>query len=487
MGAEGCLGNTTGSRGILTSETVRQRIKDILDRENEKGWLLWMRRLWRYMRNASRFVGPRSLLNLMYYMYLLKVKKCRRLQLGPCIKRGIFYVCREQEGDRACVHKIPHLHTRVSCSLYRKLRNKRAFADYRAALLMEGVPPTLRSHFPRVTRVDRDGGYQSSYVPGYNLLEIRNMARDGAELPPDVEPSEIDMAIDELVAALKASVGENRSLCGDWALHNLVYDKKAKRIVNVDVEGRYTYQYPALATKLAYIEPVLRHAQAVLEMTQTQDEQAKSILHVMSIVARATESDASYSGQAYPVGYHSLTLRGRYFRGQRDCSRRLAEVPYDFAKKTVLDLGCNCGGMLHCLADRIRAGVGLDRDGSCINAANLIKFVNGTPNLHFFTFDMEREPLSLIHRFVLGTHIDICFLLSVCMWIRNWRGVIRYVASISDTLLFEANGSEAQQAEQVRLIRSCFQKVALLSPASFDDLKQTCRALYLCEAPELSA
>jgi len=459
------------------------KVKDFVWRQNEQGKLLLVRSLWRCARNAHRFFAGKRLCNFFYYAWLVTVGKYRPLVLGRNIENGIFYICVARGGAEKHVLKIPHLHTKTGWRFYKELRDRRTFKEYQDALLSRTSDPILGPYFPSIDKIRRDGGYRSSYVEGYNLLQVRDAVRRGCPLSSEVQASELTVAIDELLAALKRYQAENGTLFGDWALHNLIYDKDARRIYNVDVEGLYSYEHPALEANLEYVEAVLTHTKEVLQMRDRQAPQDIRILKAVSLVAYATEKDASYSGRIYPMGYHSMTVGGKYFRGQRECSRRLAEVPYDFSGKVVLDLGCNCGGMLHCLAETIRFGVGVDVDKRCINAANLIKFINRAVNLNFFTFDLDRELLGLIKNLLPNDPVDISFLLSVCMWLKNWRAVIRLTASTSRTLLFEANGNELQQSEQVAFVRSCFRKVEVIASESRDDLGQKHRALYLCEAP----
>jgi len=458
-----------------------EKIKHFFRRQNQNGRLLWVRVFWRCIRNLYEFSPAKRLSNSLYCAYLITVRNYQRLDVRRNIPNGVFHLFVGRKGDEKCVVKVPHLHTEGSWSFYKKLRNRKAFREYSNALLSILDDPVLGTHFPSVKKIRRDGGYRSSYVTGYNLVEIRDSARDGRPLPSEVKVSEIIAAIDELLRRLEKSMNKNGSLCGDWALHNLLYDKEAKRIINVDVEGLYNFRYPALEANLDYIEPVLTHIKAILHMRETQGQEDVSVLKAMSVVAYATESDVAYSGTRYPMGYHSLKLRGRYFKGQRECSQRLADVPYDFNSKVVLDLGCNSGGMLHVLADRILAGVGVDSESRYVNAANIIKSLNGASNLHFFTFDLESEPLSLIDNFILDGHVDICFLLSVCMWLENWRNIIRHTATLSPTLLFESNGEDEQQREQVAFLTACFRKVQLVNSKSVDDMRMKKRALYLCE------
>jgi len=460
---------------------VKQKVKDFVRQQNEEGRLLWVRPFWRFVRNVHRFSPCKKLVNLLYYSYLVGLRKHRPLRLGVNVKNGIFYISVRSEGNRSLVVKVPHLNTRYSWSLYKKLRDPAAFREYCSVLLSISNDPILGPHFPHVQNVRRDGGYTSSYVTGHNLSEIRDIARDGRPFPDELDPAEVMTGIDELLDRLKAFQRENGTLCGDWPIYNLIYDIRKKRIINVDVEGVYTYQYPHFEADLAYIEAALTHLKLIIEMRKSQSPEDLSVLKVIGAVAYATQLDVSYSGEIHPMGYHSLVLRGRYFRGQRECIQRLADVRYDFKNKVVLDVGCNCGGMLHCLADRIRAGVGLDSERRCINAANLIKSLNGTHNLDFFTFDLDKEPLYLIAKFVLHERVDICFLLSLCMWLEDWRSVISYLASISQNLLFEANGDAKQQSEQVAFVQTCFRQVHMVNSKSLDDPVRKSRGLYLCE------
>lgn len=440
-----------------------------------------MRPFWEVVRNLYRYSPMKKLLNMAYWGYVITLGKHRPLYVPPNIKHGIFYICVKANGDENSILKIPSLHTRYSWQFYRKLRNAAAFAEYRNALLSKASDPIWARHFPTVTEVTRDGGYRSSYVEGYNLLEIRHAAGQDRHLPREVRPAEVVLAIDELLEDLKIFAAQKGPLCGDWVLQNLIYDCRARNILNVDLEGLYTYHDPDFEANIENIERVFDHLKSILQMRESEAPEDTRILKTMRVVGYATEADLPYSGTIYPMGYHSLTLRGRYFWGQRECSQRLADVPYDFAQKVVLDLGCNCGGMLHALANTILAGVGVDCDPRCVNAANTIKWLNGTPNLNFFTLDLDREPIRMIDDFLLDKRADICFLLSVCMWLKDWKRVIAYAAKTSETLLFEANGDDEMQSEQEAFLRLCFMKIELINSESTDDPKQNRRVLYLAQ------
>src|SRR4029077_16412856 len=168
-------------------------------------------------------------------------------------------------------------------------------------------------------------------------------------------------------------------------------------------------------------------------------------LDVFRALDEVRHGGSQYSGLNFVAGYHTIELKGKRFRGQRDCAERLAKVPFDFNNKVVLDLGCNVGGMLHCLSNTIRKGYGFDFNPNCVNAAQLIKSFNGTSNLEFFTLDLDRQPAVLLRSMLLHEKVDICFLLSMCRWLNNWRELIAEASGISQTLLFESNGCADQQ------------------------------------------
>lgn len=203
---------------------------------------------------------------------------------------------------------------------------------------------------------------------------------------------------------------------------------------------------------------------------------------VLNLLNYTKSSGSPYSADGFQAGYHSTTVGGRRFIGQRSPSERLSGVPFDFKGKTVLDIGCNQGGMLFELSEKIEAGVGIDFDSRMINAANRLRAHNGNSNIDFYVFDLEREDLGYIEDFLASSRVDIVFLLSICMWIKNWREVVDFASSISDHILFESNGSLAQLEEQEDHLVACFRDVRRLAEFSNDDPNQKQRKLYLCSA-----
>ncbi len=207
------------------------------------------------------------------------------------------------------------------------------------------------------------------------------------------------------------------------------------------------------------------------------DKDTRKIINLLNYTKRST---SAYDGGEFDVGYHSFNLKGKRLRGQRDPQQRFSNVPYDFTGKTVLDIGCNQGGMLFEIADRIKHGIGIDYDARMVNVANRIRSNQKATHLDFYVFDLQAERLDYISDLLIDDNVDICFLLSVCMWLKNWKDVIDFTYKSSDSLLFETNGSTEQQDEQVAYLQKCYSKVDLLSASSEDDPKQKKRKLLLC-------
>lgn len=209
-------------------------------------------------------------------------------------------------------------------------------------------------------------------------------------------------------------------------------------------------------------------------------ENSPNSVRVLNLLQYTTTSGSDYDAASFQSGYHSITLDGKAYTGQRRPGDRLRTVPFDFHGKSVLDIGCNQGGMLLELSSVLSWGVGIDYDHRMVNAANRVRRHRGDTDLDFFVFDLESEPLDYIGDFLRSDRVDIVFLLSVCVWIKNWKDVVDWSVSIADNMLFESNGSDEQQLEQEMYLRKHFRNLTLVAGTSDDDPGQKSRKLYLC-------
>jgi SAM-dependent methyltransferase len=298
---------------------------------------------------------------------------------------------------------------------------------------------------------------------------------------------------------------------GTWAYSTEVYNSIATRICmlfNATQSDREMTSMEVLRTalkvvakRLPLVGAVLRRRSVAAAATGSsapfvqQNEGARADetprergrRQLRNVLNYTKTSGASYSASMHPAGYHTLRLPDWELRGQRDPRVRLDLSGIDFSGKSVLDLGCNQGGMLLPLAPSIAWGVGLDYDHRMVNAANRICRETPHRNLDFYVFDLDREPLDMIENFLPDGKADVCFLLSVCMWLDRWEDVVRHAANLSSVLLFESNGTAEQQRAQETLLRSLYRDVRQLSEASNDDAGQKQRKLFRCQTTAVSA
>lgn len=204
------------------------------------------------------------------------------------------------------------------------------------------------------------------------------------------------------------------------------------------------------------------------------------IIKIMNLLNYTKKSSVSYSGGSFNSGYHSFEIDGCKFEGQRNPKMRLEGIPFSFENKSVLDIGCNQGGMLYELSNKIKYGVGIDYDSRMINVANKMKSHAKLNHLDYFVFNLEKENLAYITDFLPENKVDVVFLLSVCMWLDNWQEVIDFVPTISSKLVFESNGNTQQQSEQIDYLKKTYQHVQLIREQSDDDPSQKNRQLYYC-------
>lgn len=97
-----------------------------------------------------------------------------------------------------------------------------------------GLPVPLRPHIVNGFELEDDGSYKSPFLHGYRLDLIDSYELSDEEFKTIIAESE--RLLDNLHLA-----SANDELTGDWALHNLIFSLSSKRIMNVDLEGFFTY------------------------------------------------------------------------------------------------------------------------------------------------------------------------------------------------------------------------------------------------------
>jgi len=202
---------------------------------------------------------------------------------------------------------------------------------------------------------------------------------------------------------------------------------------------------------------------------------------ILNLINHSNKTKIAYDGKLYKCGYYTIDLDDQTYEGQRNNNIRFKNIPFDFNNKTILDLGCHIGATLQHFAVQIKYGIGIDKNSNYINIANTISNFKKTPNISFYTFDLETEELQFINNFFLNSNIDICFMLSICNWIHNWKKVIDFCYNNSKHLLFESNGKELKQREQIQYLKSKYKSTQIINDKSLDDPRQHNRKLIICK------
>lgn len=380
-----------------------------------------------------------NLYNVIYFRYLCIFKNYRGLKIKDNVKNGIFKLFVKNEGDNTKVIKIPKRNNIDSLMFYFKLIKPRGFKEYLSTMTGLKDLPYLKSYIIKPNIIYRNGGYETNYLRGVNLFDLRYDMLYNNFIPDEILSYNITSQIKELLYQMNIFYKVYGYICGDWPLHNLVYDLNNKKISNVDLEGFYTYQHYNIENNIEYLRNIYNELICLLDKTYRKDE--IELCKALDIIRYTSTNDVTYNAKGFYSGYHSIYLKGKKYKGQRDCLKRLKSFKYDFKNKVVLDLGCNIGGMLHPLSDNIKHGIGIDYDPKCINAANLIKQLNHEQKLEFYNFNLETEKLDLIKNFLGSKQVDICFVLAISMWIKNWKEVIAFCSKISKETFFETNGT----------------------------------------------
>lgn len=151
-----------------------------------------------------------------------------------------------------------------------------------------------------------------------------------------------------------------------------------------------------------------------------------------------TQHANGWNNKRAEYGYHSFDIFNICFIGQRKPIERLKAIkPHvNFYNKSVLDIGCNTGGMLMHLPE-ISKGVGIDFDKCCIDAANTIADITKLhKSLKFIQGDLDIFDLDTLAE---EGPFDIIFLCSMGSWIRDWKRLYMWALHTAPTIIFEEN------------------------------------------------
>ena len=102
----------------------------------------------------------------------------------------------------------------------------------------------INNHIVKGFDLESNGSYKSNFIKGYrlDLLCLLTSKYPSFNLPSKLEMNKVIQQSNILLEALQ-NEDEKGELCGDWALHNLIYSISDDKIYNIDLEGFITY-YP---------------------------------------------------------------------------------------------------------------------------------------------------------------------------------------------------------------------------------------------------
>lgn len=174
------------------------------------------------------------------------------------------------------------------------------------------------------------------------------------------------------------------------------------------------------------------------------------------------------SHKKFSYNYTTIRVNNEVIiEGTRDPLNRINFIPIDFLGKSVLDLGCNVGGILFAISDKITEGHGYDVNPRAIDTAIEIKEKYKLDHLTFTLANLENSEN------IKFPKTDIVFMLSIAVWIPNWKDIINQLDP--SILIFEAHGKEHTKINQVDFLQSKFSEVSLIKTPEGDY-----RNLYLC-------
>jgi 2-polyprenyl-3-methyl-5-hydroxy-6-metoxy-1,4-benzoquinol methylase len=211
-----------------------------------------------------------------------------------------------------------------------------------------------------------------------------------------------------------------------------------------------------------------------------------SIIKEIGAALQLTTKSSHYNGWSNSrkeYGYHSFSIFNVNIIGQRNPIQRITKMRkmYDFADKSVLDLGCNTGGILFHLFG-IKSGIGVDFDATCISAANCIKKNLGLYSyLDFIQRDLQKDDISdlFIKKY------NVIFLLSLGSWIKNWKEIYQLAIRCAPILFIETN-NDKEGIPQLELFKEHNCTLELVSDCSDDDTTNNYgRKTYLIRCPPI--
>ena len=170
-------------------------------------------------------------------------------------------------------------------------------------------------------------------------------------------------------------------------------------------------------------------------------------------------------------GYHSFDINNIKLIGQRNPNIRLKKIKeyINFENKTLIDFGCNNGGMIFHIPE-LRKAIGIDFDANCIKSCEEMSLLLG----YDIEYKFKRQDLN---KFDLIKYlyeeemnkVDIIFLLSLGSWVKNWEKLYKDSLKKSEIIVLETN-NDKEGLPQLELFRKLECEIIMISDKSDDDM-----------------
>lgn len=160
----------------------------------------------------------------------------------------------------------------VAKQIRHQLRKKKQYNYFCHVIQSSCQQKHLGKHIVSGRLLGRKGDYASPWIEGLTLQEIQSI-RHWSTLDSDgTYRKRILTAIHQLQQSIRHAHKENKYIRGDWTLHNIIFREKDSRLINIDLEGFYTYRQDGPACLLSW-NPKEHHVPTILKTLRTLRQQ----------------------------------------------------------------------------------------------------------------------------------------------------------------------------------------------------------------------
>lgn len=196
-------------------------------------------------------------------IYLKIFKGYVPLLIDKNISNTGFYCFIKEKNGKKLVLKYPKLYK----SHYRESKDKEKNAECIDFLLSLKNLPYLNKHIGELTNIYSNRAHECVFEEGHNLKLISEKLK----LPNTYDnqfKKDLIIAINDLINSLNdyKKKYEKDYICGDWLIHNLIYNPEKKRIINVDIAGFYSWRNKGdIQNDINYLQKNLHEILSLLE------------------------------------------------------------------------------------------------------------------------------------------------------------------------------------------------------------------------------